>query len=168
MTRDIKADLIDFLRTHVDETAISVSFTNADDIGFAAYDDVDQDVYVTPVSEDPVVPGGGQTQYSGMDPGGRGGVQDVVTLVQIDCWGGDRDAAIYQGVDSHPDIVANELAREVHRVLFEADESAAGPPVPEGYEWVNAEPPTDADDAQQSPTKYRDYVLARLKYTKRP
>jgi hypothetical protein len=64
--------------------------------------------------------------------------------------------------------VANALGREVHDVLFDADEAAAGPPVPDGYEWVNAEPPIEANDPEQSPTKYRRYVIARLKYTKTP
>lgn len=168
MSRDIKQDVIEFLRANIDTSAISVSFSASDDIGFAQYDDVDQDVYVTPVSEDPVVPGGGQTGYSGIDAGGRGGIADVVVSVQIDCWAGDRDADVYQTADSHPDIVANELSQEVYRVLFDADESSSGPAVPSGYEWVNAEPPTDADDVEESPTKYRDTVLARLKYTQTP
>lgn len=168
MTRDVKADLIAFLREYVDTDAISVPFTADDDIGFAAYDDTEQGVYVTPVSEDPVVPGGGQTQYSGIDAGGRGGIQDVITSVQIDCWGGDVQADVYGGVDSHPDIVANELAREVHRVLFETSEGGSGSPTPDGYEWINAEPPVEANDPEESPTKYRRFVIARTKHTERP
>jgi hypothetical protein len=168
VVRDIKADLIEFLRSHVGDAAISVAFTPDDDIGFEQYDDADQDIYVTASSEDPAVPAGGQTQYSGVDPGGAGGIQDVVTSLQIDCWGGDIDADAYAGVDSHPDIVANELAREVHRVLFEAGESGSGPPTPSGYEWINAEPPREANDVERSPTKYRRIVIARTKHTETP
>ena len=168
MVRDIHSDLVDHLRAYVDETALSVPFDTQDDIGPAAYDDVGQEVYATPVSKDPRVPGGGETGYSGIDAGGRGGIQDTVVSVQIDCWGGDRDADVYVGADSDPNTVANELAQEVHRVLFESDEADAGPPVPDGYKWVNAEPPTGADDPERSPTKYRDIVIARVKYTKTP
>ena len=53
-------------------------------------------------------------------------------------------------------------------VLFESDESSSGPPVPDGYEWVNAEPPTEANDVERSPTAYRDIVVARLKHTETP
>ena len=168
MTRDVKQDLIEFLRTHIDESVVAVSFTASEDIGFGAYDDVDQDVYITPASADSVVPGGGQTQYSGIDPSGAGGVADVVVSLQLDCWGGDRESPVYDGVDSHPDIVANALSQEVYDLLFDADDGADGPPVPDGYDWVNAEPPTEADDVEQSPTKYRDIVVARMKYTKQP
>jgi hypothetical protein len=168
MAKDIKKDLIDFLRSEANSSGFSVPFTNSDSIGFEQYDGADEAVYITPVSEDPAVPGGGQTQYTGIDPGGDGGIADVVVSVQIDCWGGDRDDQIHADNDTHPDIVANELSQEVYRVLFEADDAAAGPAVPAGYDWINAEPPREADDLEQSPTKYRDIVVARMKYTKTP
>lgn len=167
MARDVKSDIIDFLRSHVDTSVIDVPFDKSDDIGFAAYDDVDQSVYVTPASEDGVVVGGGESRYSGMDGTGKGGIQDVVTTVQVDCWGGDRDDDVYTGVDSHPDIVANALSREVHRVLFESGESNDEIPTPDGYEWVNAEPPVEANDVQETPTKYRRYVVAVTKHTEK-
>lgn len=166
--RDVKADLIEFLRAHVNGDRISISFTPDSDIGFEEYDDVEQEVYVTPVSLDTVVPGGGQTQYSGIDPSGAGGIADVVASLQVDCWAGDREADIYAGSGTHPDIVATELAQEVYRVLFGADESATGPPIPSDYEWTNAEPPTESNDVEQSPTKYRRLVIARMKYTQTP
>jgi len=53
-------------------------------------------------------------------------------------------------------------------VLFNADESAEGPPVPDGYEWVNAEPPTESNDPERTPTKYREFVVARTKHTNTP
>lgn len=176
MVRDIKSDLVAFLREHVDETKISVPFnvgdptspTEAGGVQIADYDGEKAHPQVAVVSEDPVVAGGGETMYSGMDAGGRGGIQDVVTLVQIDCWGGPRDDDVYQTHGSHPDTVSNELGREVHRVLFEADESDEGPPVPTGYEWVNAEPPEESHDVERSPTHFRRVVVARTKHTERP
>lgn len=165
MTRDIKDDVVSFLRDHVDETAISVAFDAQDDIGFAAYDTVDQDVYVTPVSEDPVVLGGGDGQLSGLDADGSGGFQDVITTVQIDCWGGDETTDVYDETATHPDTVANELGREVHRIFFHANETDGSIGIPDGYEWVNAAPPVEANDIEQNPTKYRRLVRARLKHT---
>lgn len=177
MVRDIKADLVAFLREHFDETEIPVTFdagnhtdpTASGDVRFADYDGgAGPYPNVSILSEDAVVPGGGQTQYSGVDAGGKGGIQDVVTSVQIDCWGGPQDADIYQSEGSHPDVVANALGRETHRVLFEADESNEGPPVPDGYEWVNAEQPVENNDLERSPTHYRRFVIARIKHTERP
>jgi hypothetical protein len=176
VTRDIKADLVAFLREYFDETAVSVTFSPGDptdptvegDVRFAGYDGANDYPQVAVVSEDPVVAGGGQTQYSGIDAGGRGGIQDVITAVQIDCWGGPHDADVYQTEDSNPDTVANELGRETHRVLFEADEADVGPPVPDGYEWVNAEQPSSSNDIERSPTHYRRIVVARTKHTETP
>lgn len=176
MVRDIKADVVAFLREHFDEGEIPVSFEAGDptdptasgDVRFADYDGGLEYPQVAIVSEDPLVPGGGETQYSGIDAGGKGGIQDVVTSVQIDCWGGPHDAKVYKDEGSHPDVVANALARETHRVLFKANESDEGPPVPDGYEWVNAEPPVEANDTERSPTHYRRFVIARTKHTERP
>jgi hypothetical protein len=122
MARDIKSDLVAFLRTHFDESEIPVTFeagdpadpTTVEGVRFAAYDGANDYPQVAIVSEDPVVPGGGQTQMTGIDAGGKGGIQDVVTSVQIDCWGGPHDADIYQSEGAHPDVVANALARETH------------------------------------------------------
>ncbi|WP_226041567.1 hypothetical protein [Natrinema sp. DC36] len=176
MTRDIKSDLVAFLRTHFNESEVPVAFTAGDptdptaegDVRFADYDGDNDYPQVAIASEDPVVPGGGETGYSGIDAGGKGGIQDVITSVQIDCWGGPYDADVYQSEGSHPDVVANALGREVHRVLFEADEADEGPPVPDGYEWVNAEQPVESNDTQRSPTHYRRFVIARMKHTETP
>lgn len=176
MTRDIKSDLVAFLREHFDEDVVPVGFDAGDaadptaegDIQFADYDGPNRYPQVAIASEDGNVPGGGETQYSAIDAGGKGGIQDVVTSVQIDCWGGPRDDPTYQQEGSHPDIVSNALSRETHRILFEADESDDGPPVPDGYEWVNAEPPVESNDTERTPTHYRRFVIARLKHTNRP
>jgi hypothetical protein len=176
MARDIKQDLVTFLRTYIDETSITVSFDSGNPskpnasggVRFADYDGENEYPQIAIASEDPSVSGGGQSRYSGIDAGGRGGIQDVITSVQIDCWGGPDTAEVYQTEGSHPDVVANELGREVHRVLFEADEAAEGPPVPDGYEWVNAEPPTESNDTNRSPTHYRRVVIGLLKHTERP
>ena len=130
MARDIKSDLVAFLREHFNESEIPVTFeagdpadpTTVEGVRFADYDGANNDFpQVAIVSEDSVVPGGGQTQMTGIDAGGGGGIQDVVTSVQIDCWGGPHDADIYQSEGAHPDVVANALARETHSVLFGAD-----------------------------------------------
>lgn len=176
MVRDIKSDLIAFLRQHFDESVVSVTFspgdpadpTTEEGIRFADYDGANEYPQIAVVSEDPTLPGGGTTGYSAMDAGGKGGIQDVITSVQIDCWGGPDNDDIYQSEGSHPDPVANQLARETHRVLFEADESDEGPPVPDGYEWVNAEQPVESNDTERNPTHFRRYVIARLKHTERP
>lgn len=176
MVRDIKSDLIAHLRKNFDTGAVPVPFDVGDatdpaapgDVRFADYDGENDYPQVAIVSEDAVVPGGGQTQYSAIDAGGGGGIQDTVTSVQIDCWGGPRDADVYEQHGSHPDIVANALGRETHRVLFSSDESSQGPPVPDGYEWVNAEPPEESNDTERTPTHYRRIIIARLKHTERP
>lgn len=160
---DPKADLREFLRDNLNPSAISVPFTNGDDVVFADYDGEQTYPQVAIVSKDPVVPGGGQTQATGIDPSGAGPVQDVIYLVQIDCWGGPDDASIYQTEGSHPDTVANELGEEVAATCRVGTDGA-----PDGYEWLMAGPPTEADDTDESPTKHRDIVTARLKVTYTP
>lgn len=176
MARDIKSDSVAFLREYVDPSVIPVPFdpgdpadpTAAGDVKFADYDGANSYPQVAIVSEDPAIAGGGETGYTGMDPGGRGGIQDTITSVQIDCWGGPEDDNTYSEHGSHPDVVANALGREVHRVLFEADESEYGPPVPETYEWVNAEQPRETNDTERNPTHHRRTIIARLGHTERP
>lgn len=186
MARDVKSDLVAFLREHFDDTAVPVAFDAGDpaqpategDVRFADYDGANDYPQVAIASEDPTIAGGGETGYSAMDAGGGGGVQDVITSVQVDCWGGPDDSQAYNaegfGYDfgsdfglapTHPDVVANALGREVHDILFEADESSDGPPTPDGYDWVNAEQPTESNDTERSPTHYRRFVVARLKHT---
>lgn len=165
---DPKDDLRSFLRSNFDPSAISVSFTNADDIDFADYDGDRSYPQVAIVSSDPIVPGGGSMAATGIEASGRGAIQDVVYLVQVDCWGGPDDADVYQSEGSHPDIVANELGQEVHRVCFEADHSDVGPPVPDGYEQINADPPFESDDTNESPTEHREIVTVRMKVTYTP
>lgn len=176
MVRDVKSDLVTHLREHFDAGDVPVPFdvgdpadpTASGDVRFADYDGENDYPQVAIVSEDAVVPGGGQTQYTGMDAGGAGGIQDTVTSVQVDCWGGPHDAAVYDDHGSNPDVVANALGRAVHDVLFNTDEADEGPPVPDGYEWVNAEPPVESNDTERTPTHYRRFVVARLKHTERP
>lgn len=159
---DPKDDLRTFLRNNFNSNAVSVTFTNSDDIVFADYDGAQSHPEVAIVSKDTVVPGGGQTQATGIDPGGGGGIQDVIYLVQVDCWGGPDDADIYQSEGSHPDIVANELGEEVARVCRAGTNGLAD------YEWVFAEPPFESDDTEESPTKHREIVTVRMKVTYTP
>lgn len=160
---DPKKDLRDYLRSNFDATNVSVSFTPSDDVVISDDDGPRNYPQVAVVSKDPVVPGGGQTQATGIDPGSGGAIQDVVYLVQIDCWGGPEDGAPYAGTNDHPDAVANELGEETHRVLFGADPADA----PADYEWISAEPPSEADDSEESPTHHREIVIARAKTTYR-
>lgn len=160
---DPKDDLRTFLRTNFNSNAVSVSFTNSDDIDFADYDGNQDYPEVAIVSKDTIVPGGGQTQATGIDAGGGGGVQDVIYLVQVDCWGGPDDADVYSSDGSHPDIVANELGEEVARVCRAGADGA-----PDGYEWMFSEPPYEADDTDESPTKHREIVTVRMKVTYTP
>jgi len=94
---DVKADLVAFLRSNFDDTAPSVSWTSSEDIVHADYDGQRDYPQVAIVSRDPVVPGGGQTNATGIDAGGNGPVQDVIYLVLVDCWGGPEDDDSYQG-----------------------------------------------------------------------
>jgi hypothetical protein len=160
---DVSDDLVSFLRSRFNTSVVSVSFTTTD-IDHADYDGPNAYPQIAVVSEDPVVPGGGQTQFTGIDGGGGGPIQDVVVSVLVDCWGGPEDADAYQGVDVHPDLVATELATEVWRRCLNA--STDNPP--DGYEWISAEPPRDADDTERNTVHYRQQVVCRLKYTWTP
>lgn len=160
---DVKADLVDFLRDNVDPSAVSVPWTNADDVVFADYDGDRDYPQAAVVSRDPVVTGGGQTGATGIDPGGDGPIQDVVYLVQVDCWGGPEDDPVYSGSGTHPDIVAVELAEVVAETCRVGSDGA-----PAGYEWIMADPPTEADDVEEDPTHHREIVQVRMKVTYTP
>jgi hypothetical protein len=157
---DPKGDLRVVLRNNLDASVVSVPFTNADEIVFADYDGDRSYPEVAIVSKDPVVPGGGQTQATGIDPADGSPVQDVVYLVQVDCWGGPDDDDTYQEHGSHPDVVANELGEAVAETCRVGSDGA-----PAGYEWIFAEPPTEADDTEESPTVHREIVTVRMKVT---
>lgn len=172
---DVKDDLRTFLRDNFDDTAVSVPFTNDDDIVFADYDGAREYPQVAIVSRDPVVTGGGQTGATGIDPSGAGPVQDVVYLVQVDCWGGPEDEQVYQDTGygngyslayasvTHADTVAVQLAEEVAATCRVGSDGA-----PDGYEWLMADPPQEADDTEESPTHHREIVTVRMKVTYTP
>lgn len=156
---DPKDDLVSFLRTNFDDNAISIGFTNADDIVFADYDGEQSYPQVAVVSKDFAVPGGGQTGATGIQQDGAP-IQDVVYLVQVDCWGGPKDIAIYQGSGTDPDTVANELGEEVADTCRVGTDGA-----PSGYEWLFADPPMEADDTDPETTVHREIVNVRMKVT---
>jgi hypothetical protein len=160
---DIKDDLVSFLRSNFDPSAISVAFTNSDGIVHADYDGGRDYPQVAVVSADAVVAGGGQTAATGMDAGGGGPIQDRIYLVQMDCWGGVEDEAPYEGSNEHPDAVASELGDEVFDVCFQGTDGS-----PSGYEWITADPPSEADDTEENPTHHREIVNVRLKWTYTP
>jgi hypothetical protein len=161
---DVSEDLVEFLRSRVDGGVVSVAFDPASDIDHADYDGANHYPQVAVVSEDPQVPGGGRTKFTGMDGGGAGPIQDVVVSVLVDCWGGPHDDDTYRGGDVHPDVVAAELATEVWETCLNAAVTGA----PAGYEWIGAEPPQDADDTTRDSVHYRQQVVARLKHTYTP
>lgn len=160
---DVKADLVSFLRSNFDTSQVSVSFGTSDDIVHADYDGQRSYPQIAVVSRDPIVPGGGTTGATGIDPSGDGPIQDVVYLVLVDCWGGPKDESVYQGNSADPDSVAVELAEEVAKVCRQGSEGE-----PTGYEWIMADPPVEADDIEESPTHHREQVQVRLKTTYTP
>lgn len=166
MARDTTDDLLSFLingTPSFDTSAISVTFST-DSIEHANYDDGPTYPSIAIVSEDPTTPNGGQMGVSGMDGSSGGPIQDVVTSVLVDCWGGTHETDIYHNESSNPDVVAKELAWEVHRVCFEATPVDA----PAGYELVSAAVPQTAHDTESSPTVRRYQVVCYLKYTNQP
>lgn len=160
MSRDTTEDLRQFLVANFDTSNISVTFST-DDIEHADYDDGPKYPSVAIVSEDPTTPGGGPMDVTGIEGSGGGAIQDVVTSVLVDCWGGTHETDIYQSEGSNPDVVAKELAWEVHRPCFEADPQDA----PSGYELINARAPRSAHDTDASPTARRYQTVCYLKYT---
>jgi hypothetical protein len=158
---DVSGDLVDFLRSEADFTSVSVSFDDQNDLHEANPDGGRSYPSVVTVSEDPIVPGGGDTQFTAMDPGGGGPIQDRIWLVTVDCWGGPVSAGAYEGVDVHPDDVAGELGNIVSDTCINAAADAA----PSGYEWISADPPSTANDTDPEYTHYRRQVTCRLKTT---
>lgn len=163
MAIDPKADLRDFVESNFDDTVPSVPFDRVDDVQIANYDVGPDWPEIAIVSADPVVPGGGQTGATGIDPSGAGPIQDVVYRILVDCWGGPRDAQVYQDHGSDPDTVAVELSQELAATCRVGSDGS-----PSGYEWIFADPPRDANDVEAEPTEHRQQVPVRLKTTYTP
>jgi len=153
-------DLVSFLQSNINASNISVSFTPSDDVKHAVYEGSNDYPQIAIVSNDPVVPGGGETGFTAIRSG-NGPVQDSIETLLVDCWGGPEDDDTYQGGSDHPDGVAAELRAEVVRTC---NSDVTNPP--NGYQWISAESLGDADDTDRSPTHYREQVTARLKQTK--
>lgn len=164
---DEKEDLVVFLRTHVDPNNLSVPFETGDpatpndtsgDIQFADYDSgLDfPGIYVQ--AEETTVPGGGITGFTGMDAGGGGPTQDPVTTIQVDCWGGSKQTDRLQNAGVDPDSFAKELANEVWNVCIE---NAQGPT---GYRFISVANPSEANDTEVDPTRYRRIVPVAMGY----
>lgn len=166
MARDATEDLRSFLTSNTpsfDTSNISVTFSTSD-IEHANYDQGPKYPSVAIVSEDPTIPGGGETDLTGIDPSGAGNTQDQITSILVDCWGGTHETQLYQDEGSNPSKVAKELAWEVHRVCFEASPSQA----PTDYTHVNATPPSSAHDTQASPVARRFQTVCYLRHVNRP
>jgi hypothetical protein len=168
MTDDADA-LVAFVRESFDISNVSVAFAPGDHTDTSTDGDVDHANYdngpvypsAVAVSEDPVVPGGGPMDVTAMGGSGGGGIQDVVVSILMDCWGGTHETAAEMNWSTSPDVVAKEIAHEVHRVCFEADPADA----PSGYELINAAPPRSAHDTQATPTVRRYQTVCYLKRT---
>jgi len=158
MPTDPTADLVSFLQNNVNGGEISVSFTPGSDVGFANYEGANDYPQIAVVTNDPVIPGGGQTGYTSINPDGSGPNQASIHTILVDCWGGPEDDAAYQGGSTHPDLIAAELADEVRRVCHA---NATSPP--SGYDWLGARRLGDTDDTDRSPTHYREQVECLLR-----
>lgn len=159
-----KEDLRDWVRPRFDDSAISVPFTAADDLDIANRDVGPSWPSIEIAASDPIVPGGGPMDMTGMDPGGGGAIQDQIYAIHVDCWGGPRDAAVYADHGSDPVTVADELGQELHSAAWATPENA-----PAGYNGaVSATPPMDAPETDATPTEHRTVVRVFLKATHTP
>jgi len=96
---------------------------------------------------------------SGIDASGGGGTQDQIYSILCDCWGGPRDADVYQDHGSDPVTVANELGEELHDAAWATPQNA-----PSGYGGaVSATPSEDANRPETTPTEYRQQVTVYLR-----
>lgn len=167
MIPDRKEDLVVFLREHVDTANLSVLFDpgdpttpgdNVGDIQFADYDSGLSFPAVYVHSEDVVTPGGGVTGYTGMDPGSGGPTSDKVSTIQADCWAGSEQTDRLRDAGVHPDTFATELSNEVWSACHD---NANGP---EGYSFISAPEPVEANDTDVSPTRHRYIVPVQMGY----
>jgi len=156
-------DLRDFLQSNIDTTNLSFSFTPTDDVVVADYEKGPDYPEAAIVSKDPTIPGGPRTRFTGYDPSGAGPVQDVITSLQVDCWGGTEEDGTIQSDDVHPATAAEELAEEVWRVCFA--NNAASPP--SGYEWVSADRAFENHEESETPA-YRETTICYLKQLHEP
>lgn len=151
-------DVVEFLRANLDLTQISADAT-ALEVDFANYDDDVDTPGVRVHSPEVDLPRSGATGYSGMDPGGGGGTQDVRTTVQVDAWGGTtNDEAV---LNAHPEVVAQELRSEVWGTVLSS-------PPPAGYQYMSVLDTGTGHDTDASPTEYRQIVFVGLGYHLRP
>jgi hypothetical protein len=153
-------DLVSFLQSNINASNISVSFTPSDDVKHANYEGSNDYPQIAIVSNDPVVPGGGETGFTAIRSG-NGPVQDSIEALLVDCWGGSPDDGTYQDNSDDPDATAAELRAEV---VDTCNSNATNPP--RGYQWMSGTNQGDADDTDRSPTHYREQVLVRMKQTK--
>lgn len=153
---DEKGDLVEFLRANVDLSVASA------DAGVIEIDHADYDggldspgIRVQAPESTPLR--AGPTGYSGMDPGGGGGTQDVRTSLQVDAWGGTiNDGDV---LNEHPDIVATELGLEV----WDTVRNASGDP-PFQYDSIGVVERGTAHDTDVDPTEFRYVVWVAVEY----
>jgi len=161
MPVDPADDLVSFLQSNFDSAAISVAFSNSDDIDHADYSGANEYPQVAIVSNDPVIPGGGQTGFTSISGDGSGPNQATIETILVDCWGGPEDDGAYDGNPEHPDGIAAELSSEV---IDTCHDDATNPPA--GHSWIGARPLGDADDTDRNPTHYREQVECLLRFVR--
>lgn len=162
---DPKDDLVAHLRAELDTSGISVTFqpgpsgdTQAEgDVQHADYQGAREYPVVVVATKDSTPVDGGQTGVTAIDTATGGPVQSVIYTIQVDCWGGPRTASIYSSEGSDPDTVAGELGEAVAAACRVGEDG-----VPDGYGWMMAEPPSEADDTQESPVVHREIVVVRM------
>jgi hypothetical protein len=162
MAPDPKGDLRDWLRPRFDDATVPVPFAATEDLGIANYDVGPTWPSIAIVSADWVTVGGGTTGATGYSPTG-GAHQHGYFSILVDCWGGPRDADVYADHGSDPDTVAEALGQELHAIARGGEAET-----PARYEWSFADPPTDANNVEASPTEYRRQVTIRLGYHYEP
>lgn len=160
--KDPKLDLRGFLRTNVATGDLSIPFDANTQIDIADYDGGISTPSVALGPEDTIPVGGGPTGYTGMDGGGAGPTQDLMTSIAVDCWGGNERTDVLVSNDVDPDTVANELAQVVWDAIHDNSGDLSG------YDRISVTEAREANDDRSSPTEYRRKLRARLFYERRP
>lgn len=156
---DTKGDLVDFLRANVNLSAVSADMTT-DDIDHPDLEGGRSTPGVRVHSPTTSLPGAGSAGYSGMAPG-KGGVKEVRTTLQVDCWGGSESDASDGTITKHPDEVAAELKGEVWAAVEWND-------APPEYRFFSVQDDMDGNDPDADPPEYRQIVFVGMYYDIRP
>jgi len=135
--------IVKLLRREFEAAAVSVPFTNDDDIEPVTDGSPPDPPYVTVSNKDESVVGGGDTNVTGFAPDGSGGVQINLGTLLVECNGGHRQT------DDVAETVADELSTEARQVLkethTEGDLRVFYPTAPTAVRKTDREPPEHAE-----------------------